>query len=1188
MDSNQVAQLIAEQNQFFMSQNAMASQIGIAPLYQGGLAGYSMGGPAMPVIAPAPGQAAAPPPIHYGHSILGGYGAGNRVGAAAFGGMAGASVFGGAAFGAALMSRRLAPIAPLFDPFSAFGVARSMGMGYGTSLGAGGLAMVPGMAASHVIGSFIQGGQQQSLMNTALSQYQHINPASRTGFGFTRPDAQAIGDGIRNLAYIPEMYTSVAELTKLMPKLKEAGLMQGVKDASEFSRRFKEAVTTIRDVSRILGTTMEEASEFFSHSRRVGFFGKTEQLRNALNVQFTSAVTGMNSQQVMQVQQAGADLATAIGARRGLGARATTSMADSLGLLQQSGVMPTGLIEDVTGKQGTAAVQDAAVRMANLGVRLAHTPAGQATIAGFMKYENGRATGLDQGLVDRFMRGEIGLGEIKGRAGRLSHAEKVSFMNRRDDLAMSFAGQAGPGGIAKLLGSLGGEFKDPEAVGLIMKQYGATTGEADIAIEMARAAKTGQLDLQQALGSIRSREMTIREQYDPKLVMKRLRTRVGNAITRPFEQAGSEMLTSVTKAFDDFVDDMVGRHVVKLSEARAQQFRLAFSTGNKDQLNELFGKSTGLDKQYFSSGGGNVAGLIAGSLNVLTFGAMNLKGPGSGNLSGRDFFAQELDRKLQGLTIADTLVGEFTNRTESWSGRSSRTQFERARDALGIRGGLDEGTQKKVFETLGKLQAGNYDGILASDVVPSKEFQGGVGVVRKVMEALSGNEDYMRGDSEKRYSMLKAVLGDISRLSDVGLDAHTRTKTEGITIRTKTGASDITAYRDALKRLAGQGIDPAMALIAEASRGGTVGGIEMTGLASAGINMSMDVKDRAIKFREISDELRGKVGAETMAFIENKPELMGIVKKALAGGANNEFEKLIEGGNTATVAAEMRKRGIKVNGRDVDENDVQEMRTALRTFKRQGETAGNALKNYEAIDIARSMTAMQLSLGNLSGELQTSASKLKGSLADKVSNLQKRADAAAASIGSGNAPEMFEALREGFRGLFDEYQNPEKRKALSAALPESVRVALQVATGFKQSVMELKDTDKSGLITVDEAASQLRLDGTRKKELEDLFKDGVKKITPELAKEIQVRTGVDAMAQMLASKPQSGNAQEQKDKAIVDQLKLMTQAIIAVAKKDEATMNQIYGAVRGMTENGGASPAGDAVPGSISWWLGRR
>src|SRR5690606_12220328 len=134
--------------------------------------------------------------------------------------------------------------------------ARAVGMGFGGALGAGAMTAMPimaaGMLASRGVSAFVQGGQQQQMIGNQLAQnFQFFNPAARGGMGFTRDDSKAIGDQIRSLSHIPEMMTSVEELTKLLPKLKSMGVMQGVRDAAEFSQRFKESVKTIRDISRM-------------------------------------------------------------------------------------------------------------------------------------------------------------------------------------------------------------------------------------------------------------------------------------------------------------------------------------------------------------------------------------------------------------------------------------------------------------------------------------------------------------------------------------------------------------------------------------------------------------------------------------------------------------------------------------------------------------------------------------------------------------------------------------------------------------------------------------------------------------------------------------------------------------------------------------------------------------------------
>jgi hypothetical protein len=286
LSSFEIAQLFSAQNQQFMQQNTFAQNIGITPP-QASLAGYGGIGTPPPF---APGIA---PQFTYAPAGFTGpsYGPGNRVGALGMGALSAAPMAAGVGLGVLSSFRPFTGLAPFVDPFAGAMAGWARGGMMGALGGAAlplGLGLAGGALASAIINPMITGGVQQHMVNAGMGQFQFFNPQSRSGMGFSRQDSTTMGENIRGLSQVPEMMASMEELTRLLPKLRQNGMMQGVRDVTEFANRFKEALTTIKDMSRIFGTTLEDAEKFFSHSRSIGFFGRSDQVRNAVNAQVTS------------------------------------------------------------------------------------------------------------------------------------------------------------------------------------------------------------------------------------------------------------------------------------------------------------------------------------------------------------------------------------------------------------------------------------------------------------------------------------------------------------------------------------------------------------------------------------------------------------------------------------------------------------------------------------------------------------------------------------------------------------------------------------------------------------------------------------------------------------------------------------------------------------------------------------
>lgn len=636
MTSQEIAEQIAQQNQFFLMQNATASQIGMNPMAFGmGAygAGFSAGAPVMPQL---PGGMKMPGAFDYGSNPFAGYGAGNRMGAMGFGALGAAPTIGLTGMELFSLTKAGAGLQPFVNPFAAFGAARGMGFGYAGAAGMAGLSMAPAAALQWGTGQMVRGGQEQSMVNTALGQYNFLNPQSRTGFGFSRDDAAAVGQQIRQLAMVPELLTSMQELTRLLPTLKASGVMQGVRDASEFNRRFREAISTIRDISKVLGTTMEEAGQFFQHSARVGFLGRGDQLRNVLQSQVVMGATGMNQGQVMQLQQQMSNLAVATGVTRGTMVEAGNRMAATMGFAQQSGIIPKGALEDLTGKVGEEAVMDATARMSNLTMRLAGSDIGRFQMLGAMEMgPNGRPRINERLLM-------LPAEELRRRGQRNAQVPgmALAFEANQGRLAAEFTRGGGLQALSGLMGELTRQY-GPEAGRFLMQQYGASEEEASLAQQLQQAGAGGMGQAQQVIASLRQQQSFMRERADPRAVFRRATTEIGNKLAQPFRRFGAELYTRITKGMDDAIDDLVGNYVVSASEESQQKFLRAFTSASGNEWKELLGGNRMTTKA--STGGFSDTGLFA------AFAGLGTGGTGRSQRNAFEYYSNLLG--MQGLDV---------------------------------------------------------------------------------------------------------------------------------------------------------------------------------------------------------------------------------------------------------------------------------------------------------------------------------------------------------------------------------------------------------------------------------------------------------------------------------------------------------------------------------------------------------
>lgn len=565
LSSWQVAQLHGQQGQMFAAQQQYAQQLSAnmpAP-YQGfgiGAIGNSGGFGAQPASG-----------YNYGGGVSNGYGPGNSVGNAGvsmiggvgnafFGAMGAAGGIGGAMLGARA------------------GGMRGALMGGALGFGAGSVA---GMVGQHAFGSFVEGGHEQASLERTLSQFQFQNGASRTNKGFSRSDSMQIGNMVRQMERVPEMLTSFGELNKLMDKMGQMGLMQGVRDAGQFMDKFKNTVNTLKDLSKLIGTTMEGALQAFGEARQSGFYSQGDIVKNVMNRQITGAMTGMNQNQVGAVQQFGAQIGHGTGGSRRSGAQHALRTAGQLGVANQMGILSNDMIMEMTGKEGAEGIQDLSAQVTQLGYRMGNSNVGQALTLALGKMEKGRYTGeMDQDLVERVRRGELGLGELKSlaRSKASTRGAKLSFAAHKSRLRSEMVGAVGADGISMQLQEILGErgWSNPDANNLVMQRFGASEEQANMLQKlMPNLDQIGINMRADGAGMARNqaRQSVLRERFSSDAIKHKVFKKIEHAVTDPFKDAGVAARDYITSAYESFMDELTGEYTRSLTKGTSDLIR---------------------------------------------------------------------------------------------------------------------------------------------------------------------------------------------------------------------------------------------------------------------------------------------------------------------------------------------------------------------------------------------------------------------------------------------------------------------------------------------------------------------------------------------------------------------------------------------------------------------------------------
>lgn len=419
------------------------------------------------------------------------------------------------------------------------------------------------------------GGQQytrtQSVMDNAFGS--RVNMGGAFGYGVSRQDALSLTESMRQLAGVPEMMTSMKELESVLSKVSQMGIMQGVRDAKEFKRKFKDMTSALREMSRNLGTTLEETLPFLQSSVRQGFLDPQQIKRN---VQMTSSASGVGigvkREELFGLQERGAQMLRQMGADSRVGAEGARDFASTLSVAQSMGVLSDQEITRITGQTGGKGVTSLAQTLLGAQSRLfQQSGAGRFITAALAERgEDGLFTGrLDSTLLERLRRGQV-TGEELMRAGEaqlnsLTQDQALSFENAMGRGMGAEAGAlAGVGGgataIRAILADRGVKSREAQRR-LIQSMTGISQASADamltIAEDAARVIARQENEIVQAAARDRSAAY-YKENFTLSGAMHHAGTFLRRTLVDPFSSAGAGAVARFGERFDDIAVDFMG------------------------------------------------------------------------------------------------------------------------------------------------------------------------------------------------------------------------------------------------------------------------------------------------------------------------------------------------------------------------------------------------------------------------------------------------------------------------------------------------------------------------------------------------------------------------------------------------------------------------------------------------------
>lgn len=692
ISSYEVSQIQAQQLQAMQAQQQAT--------YSGGMGGYEMMGHNLPNAG-----------FSYASNAIG-YGDGNWAGNKAVNSAQG--IFKGASYGV-----------------TALGAAAGYRMGGAMGALKGGLAVgglplaVGGLAGGHIFGNMGEGAQELSMTQQNLGQsFQFLNAGSRTGRGFSRTDAKAISDMVRELGSLPELLTSFSELNGIMSKLHQIGTFSGVRNVQEYSRKFKESLSMLKEVSKIMETDLTGALQYYQEARKSGIYNMNMVKMNAGQRQFTAGVTGMNQDQIGQLQMMGSQISFGYGGTRGSGAQSALRTARQIGMANEMGLISNDRIAELTGQEGGAGIAALSGTLTDTAQRMSIGSFGTAMSIALAKQKNGRFTGeLDQDLVEKVRMGGISKSELLSLAQRKasSRTAKMSFKANENLLRSEMASQVGAEGIGMemqdILGGAG--FNNPDATSILMQRYGVDERQAKIIQEMGNALPGIQKELgskAQLEGRRQAEQSYAKENLSVDTIKRKFMKRMENTFSEPFKHLGANMSNAVGQYVDDFMDGMLGRYSANITKETANLAGGALGGVGSSQ-SKLAGMLGGLGKMNYGTGrvstttGESVIASLTGSnsANMNRFEALSslaAKGMATQDYRG---ISQSSEQALAAKSyFSDLQAGKFGSNVTDLRGGSTfgKTNKAMLEDVSKTIGGIinEHGTELKKMSQMERVQ----------------------------------------------------------------------------------------------------------------------------------------------------------------------------------------------------------------------------------------------------------------------------------------------------------------------------------------------------------------------------------------------------------------------------------------------------------------------------------------------------
>lgn len=535
-------------------------------------------------------------------------------------------------------------------------------------LAIGGASMLPAMAIGGALSYGIRqaGAGAGEFMSTSGTMHEIAEYTGMRG-GFSSDDVGVMENSIQSMmSNSGDLGAQRSDIMGLMRTAGAAGEFRNTGDVKKMSKKFKKLVSEYKAVSKMMDTDLATAYSMAKSFGKLGYFDSGSQRDAMVGVTMGARGTGLAADTIMTSMATGVQAAPGMGISRRSGSDLGRTMTTGLGHMLNTDTGFAKRVFEKTGLQGDQAAFQLTSQWMGHRAQMQQNPVTQAVIAASM---------TESGGVDEWKLNQILSGGMSGDA--LMKASQKAMKNKRIASMVATRGGdswkrineiAGPERLAASLGQMTSDVTGMTIDASMMSTTGMDNETYRLMQQVNRAAPGAAVEgqmrgLEGRLGEMQSKQ--IKDMIDPRNIVGREWQKVKNKISKPFRDAGRELMQRTVKFIEEQTADLQSQLITYTDSGWNTAFKTAFAGGGVTDfykgaqflatLEPGYGALGGLSTSMPLSSGGGLGG-VGGTTAV----------PLSMRAADDDRFGTTLDIGAGG-GVSGVTMSSFTARASGWA-----------------------------------------------------------------------------------------------------------------------------------------------------------------------------------------------------------------------------------------------------------------------------------------------------------------------------------------------------------------------------------------------------------------------------------------------------------------------------------------------------------------------------------------